>query len=146
MYADWIWVCVICRYYVIYDIYIYLWLHCSLYLELHKKWLLLTEIDMEFTFSTYCRSFSDIVQLSITGWRHLDFHQLPLLRQGILLNCSHCFPNCCFCLYSGFHFAQKSFLTRELCFYFQLCKKVKRKIIVWSNNIATNCNLNLAVL
>jgi hypothetical protein len=76
----------------------------------------------------------------------LDFHQLPLLRQAILLNYYHCCPNCSVCLSSRFLFAQKSFLPRILCFYFYFCKKVKRNIIVWSNNIATNCNLNLAVL
>jgi hypothetical protein len=74
----------------------------------------------------------------------LGFHQLPLLRQDILLNYYHCCPNCCVCLSSKFLFAQKSFLARVLCFYFYFCKKVKRNIIIWSNNIATNCNLNLA--
>jgi hypothetical protein len=72
-----------------------------------KKWLLLTEIYLELTFSIYCRSFSDIVQLSVTGWRHLHFHQLPLLRQGILLNYSHC------CLIAVYAFHPDSFLLEN---------------------------------
>ena len=81
---------------------------CSFYHELHKKWLLLTEIYLEFNYSIYYRSFSDIVQLSVTGWRYLNFYQLPLLKQGILLNYFHRF------LIAIFAFHPDSFLLKNM--------------------------------